>query len=155
MPEEGIALAQSSIMQRLAIAHLTWRRYLQKRLKPYGITLKQAFVLEQLEARQGLLPSRIADMLFCDRPTATVIIKNMEKQGWVERRRGQEDRRQRRVLITPRGRAKLAEIREGGWRHLEPSVDPLACFDRQERGELDRLLAKLIQHLGQLGAEGP
>ena len=26
-----------------------------------------------------LLPSQIADMLYCDRPTASVIIKNMEK----------------------------------------------------------------------------
>jgi DNA-binding MarR family transcriptional regulator len=137
------------IMQRLGVAFLTWRRYLQSHLVPYHITLKQVFVLRQLAKGEFLLPSQIAEMLFCDRPTATVIIKNMEKQGWLAQEQDVQDRRQIRVIITEKGRAKLAEI-ELPWAQIESSFDPLACFNEQEAAALDQLLVKLNNHLKQI-----
>jgi DNA-binding MarR family transcriptional regulator len=134
----------AAVMQHLSVAFLTWRRYLQRRMVPYNITLKQLYVLGQLEKRAFLYPSQIAEMLFCDRPTATVVIKNMEKHGWVERQRDPQDRRQMRIMVTGQGRDKLAEIKRSRPASL---VDPLACFSAEEIGELDRLLARLNQHL--------
>lgn len=139
-----------SSFDRLSIAFLTWRRLVQRRVAPYGITLKQAFVLHQLADRESLLPSEIAHLLFCDRPTATVIVRNMEKQGWVERQQAELDRRQKRVFLTPAGRAKLDELEERVWAPLVAAVDPLGGLTQKEREELDRLLAKLNRHLRQL-----
>jgi DNA-binding MarR family transcriptional regulator len=141
-------------MDRLGIAFLTWRRALARRLVPYGITLKQAFVLGRLEKQDYLLPSQIARLLFCDRPTATVIVRNMARKGWVERQQDEEDRRQKRVLLTAEGRAKLEEVRAHVWRPVRASFDPLGCFDEAERRELDRLLAKLGKHLQQANQPG-
>ena len=105
--------------------------------------------LRQLAKDEFLLPSQIAKMLFCDRPTATVIIKNMEKQGWLAQEQDIYDRRQIRVIITDKGRAKLAEI-ELPWEQIVSSFDPLACFSEQEVAELDQLLVKLNNHLKQI-----
>ena len=80
-------------MPRLSVAFLTWRRHLQRHLVPFGITLKQVYVLRQLVRREFLYPSKIAEMLFCDRPTATVVIRNLGKQGWVVREKDEQDRR--------------------------------------------------------------
>jgi len=150
MEDQKATMREPQAIQRLGIAFLTWRRYLASHLVPYGITLKQAFVLRRLERREYLLPSRIASMLFCDRPTATVIVRNMETHGWVRRERDTQDRRQMRVIITDTGRHKLAEIQEHVWEPIESSFDPLGCFDQSEIEALDDLLARLVKHLRQL-----
>jgi DNA-binding MarR family transcriptional regulator len=134
----------------LSIAFLTWRRHLQRHLVPFRITLKQLHVLRQLAQRPFLYPSQIAEQLFCDRPTATVIVRNMEKQGWVTRQQDDHDRRQVRVTITEQGKTKLDEIVCSPWSDLERQFDPLGCFSEREVAELDRLLTKLNAHLAQL-----
>jgi DNA-binding MarR family transcriptional regulator len=144
MKEQEGKTRRTGVMQRLGVVFLTWRRYRQRRIAPYGLTLKQSYVLGQLERCAFLYPSQIAEMLFCDRPTATVVIKNMEKRDWVERQRDTQDRRQTRISITEQGRDKLIEIRQPPG---EAMVDPLACFSAEEIDELDRLLGKLNHYL--------
>ena len=139
-----------STMDRLGIAFLTWRRYLQRRIAAHDITLKQSFVLRQLDRRAFLLPSQIANMLFCDRPTATVIIRNLEKRGWVERQTDDRDRRQKRVTITVKGRAKHAEVTQHVWSSMSSAFDPLGCLTEGEKQTFERLLAKVDDHLGQI-----
>jgi DNA-binding MarR family transcriptional regulator len=141
-----------SIMDRLGIAFLTWRRYVQRRLVPYNITLKQTFVLRQLAEKDYLYPSQIARALFCDRPTATVIVRNMEKQGWVTRQKDTENQKFVRVRITDRGKKKFAEVRS----HVDAAIssfDPLACFGKKEKEELEKLLTKLNRHLAEIRQE--
>ena len=152
MIEEERIFGKPSVMGRLGIAFLTWKRYLQRKLVPYGITLKQAFVLRQLEKRGFLYPSQIARMLFCDRPTATVIVKNMERQGWVERQKDTENQKYVRVSITERGKEKLAEI-QPPLGTAESSSNPLVCFSKEEIEELEKLLIKLNEHLKEIRQE--
>jgi DNA-binding MarR family transcriptional regulator len=137
-------------MRRLSFAFLTWRRRQQRCLLPFGITLKQLHVLRQLSRNDHLYPSRIAEILFCDRPTATVVIRNMGKQGWVVREKDEQDRRQVRVILTAKGRAKLDEITPIWEAANERQVDPLDCFEEDEIAELDRLLTKLNKRLRQI-----
>ena len=132
---------------RFSIVHLTWRRHLQQGLLPHGVTLKQVYLLRQLARHEYLYPSQIADLLFCDRPTATVIIRNMEKQGWVSRTQSEPDRRQVRIVLTEAGRAKLAALEQSSWREVEATVDPLRSLGETELAELDRLLGKMNEHL--------
>jgi DNA-binding MarR family transcriptional regulator len=147
---ERTATREPSVIRRLGIAFLTWRRYLAGKLVPHNITLKQTFVLGRLVDQEYLLPSRIASMLFCDRPTATVIVKNMERQGWVRRERDTEDRRQMRVILTEAGKHKLSDIQEHVWTPVLSAFDPLGCFDQDEVEMLDGLLDRLVKHLRQL-----
>ena len=150
---EAPATNRTSVMSRFSVAFLTWRRHLQGYLVPLGVTLKQVCVLRQLVRREFLHPSKIAEMLFCDRPTATVIVRNMEKQGWVTRRQDDQDRRQVRVMITEQGKDKLGQIARSPWSDREQQFDPLGCFSEHEVAELTRLLAKLNRHLVQLARD--
>ena len=134
------------LMSRLGIAFLTWRRFLQKRLSPYHITIKQQYVLRQLANTDTLFPSDIAIMLFCDRPTATVVIDNLAKQGWIVRERDNKNHKFIRIAITPAGRSKLEELAAIP---ADP-FDPLACFTTEEIEQFGCLLAKLNKHLGQI-----
>lgn len=136
----------SYLMSRLGVAFLTWRRFLQKQVTSHGITLKQQYVLRQLDKTDHLFPSDIASMLFCDRPTATVVIDNMAKQGWITREKDSLNRKFTRISLTPTGRLKLQELTA-----LPPEpFDPLACFSAEETAQLEALLAKLNRHLEQI-----
>lgn len=140
---------QNATMGHLGTAFLTWRRYLQQQLIDQEITLKQLFVLRRLAKREFLYPSEIAETLFCDRPTATVIINNMRRYGWVESRKQPDNRKHTQIRITLAGRAKLEALDAVSAEQSQPLFDPLACFTPDELCEFERLLATLNQHLAQ------
>ena len=136
-----------SLMSRMGVIFLTWRRALQKDLVPHKITLKQQYVLNQLAKREFLYPSQIADMLFCDRPTATVIIKNIEREKWIRREKDIENAKQIRIYITEEGRQKLASLKGASGPEDMTLYDPLVCLTDKERDQLDTLLAKVLSNL--------
>ncbi len=138
------------IIGQVSIVHLKWTRYLQRLFRPYGINLKQFFTLLQLAKRDFLYPAEIAEMLFCDRPTATVIIRNMEKHGWLTREKDPENRKRIRVMITKKGREKYLSIPKSIYRVGQTSFEPLACFSEEEKKMLAQLLARLNTHLDQI-----
>jgi DNA-binding MarR family transcriptional regulator len=148
--EENI-LGQPLVIARMTIVSLTWKRYLQRVLVPYDITLKQAYVLRELVSRDFLYPAQLANMLFCDRPTATVIVRNMERQGWVAREKDAQNRKYVRLRITEAGKEKLAELAQS--LVSETLFDPLACFSEEEVKELERLFGKLSKHFKKIGPE--
>ena len=135
------------IMHGIGTAFLTLKRYRPKEVLPYGITLKQFYVLRQLKKEGVLNPSGIAEMLFCDRPTATVVIKNMEKQGWVKRELDPDDSRRLRVTLEPAGHAKMKELVPKLTDSKKESFDPLSCFTNPEKDQFTKLLVKLNLHL--------
>jgi DNA-binding MarR family transcriptional regulator len=140
-------MSKLSLMSKMGIAFLTWRRALQKELVPHKITLNQQYVLGQLTKREYLFPSQIADMLFCDRPTATVIIKNIEREKWVIREKDIENAKQIRVYITEEGRQKLASLKGASGPEDMALYDPLVCLTDKERDQLDTLLTKVLSNL--------
>ncbi|MBA1334264.1 MAG: hypothetical protein HPY66_1973 [Firmicutes bacterium] len=140
-------MSKLSLMSKLGIAYLTWTRMLQKDLVPYKITLKQQYVLRQLSRKDFLYPSQIADMLFCDRPTVTVIIKNMEREKWVKKERDIENAKQVRISITEEGRQKLASLKGTSGPEDMARYDPLQCLTEEERKQLDVLMTKVLSHI--------
>ncbi|MCP4535925.1 MAG: MarR family transcriptional regulator [Chloroflexi bacterium] len=144
---------QLSVMQKLQIVFLTRKRYFQKNLASHDITVKQFFLLERLAERDFMYPAEIASQLFCDRPTVTVIVRNMEKQGWVERQQDTQNRRRSRVSTTKAGKVKLVAIQRSAWGSIVSTLDPLSCFDEQELDEFERLVDKLYKHIKEISQE--
>jgi len=142
-----MAEKKQPIMKAIGTALMVWKRYTQKNIHPYGVTLKQFEVLRHLKQKGTLNPSDIAAMLFCDRSTATVVIKNMEKAGWVERQSDTKDLRRFHVTLTPAGLEKYDEIPWDSPEFRKTRFKPTACFSKEEKGQFVSLLAKLNAHL--------
>jgi DNA-binding MarR family transcriptional regulator len=138
------------IMSLIAVGHLTWKRHLQAGTLAAGITLKQCYLLRQLTRRPYLHPAEIARMLFCDRPTASIVIRNMQRQGWIARERDPGDARQARITIAAAGRRKLKAVEASAAVMGRGRFDPLACFSQAERTTLEALLRRLWAHLAPL-----
>jgi len=133
------------IMSRLGIIFLTWRRYLEKTAKSSNLTLKQYYILKQLVKKEYLNPSEIAEILFCDRPTATVVIDNLKKYGFITKEKDHEDGKRIQVRITEQGFNQV-KIAENAFAKLT-DFDPLSCFTEEERKTFEDLLIKLHHHI--------
>jgi len=131
-----------STIGRIGVISQIWKRNLQKQLHPHNITLKQIYLLKQLIQVDFLYPSRIAELLFCDRPTASVIIGNLVKYGWVEKNNDPENRKKIRISITLLGAKKVNQVIESGYQG-DKSLDLSTTLSDHEIKILDNTLIKL------------
>ena len=136
------------VMSRLGIVFLTWRRHLEKTTKSHFLTLNQYYILRQLKQKEYLNPSEIAEMLFADRPTATVVIDNLKKYGYVRKERDEKDGKRIRVSITQAGRSQVDEAEKDMENRAD--FDPLACLSEEEKQTLEALMVKMQIHMKSL-----
>ncbi len=112
-----------------------------------GITYPQYLVLMVLWEKDGQPVNDIAHRLMLETNTVTPLLQRMEKQGILERKRGEQDKRQQIVSLTEKGKALEQEafdtIPEGmGKRLLDPC--PLHMEDyKQLAAELDDIINTL------------
>jgi len=135
------------LMNKLGRIYLTWTRKLKQQLVPHGITLKQQFLLKQLQNKPFLYPYQIADMLYCDRPTASVIIRNMIKNRWIEKVIDDENRKQYKIILTDVGREKWISLEGASGKKDMDRFDPLKCLTEEERQQLDKIISKVLKNL--------
>lgn len=81
-------------------------------LAPLGVTYPQYLVLLVLWERDGLPVKELGERLALDSGTLTPLLKRLEQQGLVERRRGEDDERVVRIHLTPDGRALRSKARK-------------------------------------------
>jgi DNA-binding MarR family transcriptional regulator len=81
-------------------------------LEPLGLTYPQYLVLLVLWERDGLPVKRVGERLALDSGTLTPLLKRLEHQGLVARRRGGTDERIVRIHLTPAGRALRGKARK-------------------------------------------
>lgn len=74
-------------------------------LEPLGITYTQYLTLLVLWERDGLLVGEIGERLEMDSGTLTPLLKRLESEGLLERRRQDDDQRQVRIHLSRKGRA--------------------------------------------------
>jgi MarR family transcriptional regulator, transcriptional regulator for hemolysin len=87
-----------------------YRRLLDRRLQPLGLSRAQWSVLAILANRDGLSQSQLADVLEIEKTTTGRLIDHVEKSGWIERRPIPGDRRLWGVYLTEQARPLMAEV---------------------------------------------
>ena len=77
-------------------------------LRPLDLTSGQFSLLTSLNRPSPPTIGSVADLLAMDRTTLTANLKPLERRGLIEVAVDKEDKRSRRLIITPAGRALLA-----------------------------------------------
>jgi MarR family 2-MHQ and catechol resistance regulon transcriptional repressor len=113
---------------------------LERALEAEGLTEGQFGVLEILLHLGPSAPGEIARKLFRSEGNVTVLLDNLERRGWIERRRDAADRRRHAIHLTAAGRA---EIRKRFPPHVERVVAAFSHLSAAEQDELGRLCRKL------------
>jgi DNA-binding MarR family transcriptional regulator len=116
-----------------------------------GITQAQFRILLavwSLGGDEGIAPSALADHLFIERGTVSVLTKRMVEQGWLVRLPG-ENRRTHRLALTAKGGEMLQRV----------VPDALALADQTLSGFTERQLQQMRRNLelieGRLRDEAP
>ncbi len=108
-------------------------------LKPLGITYTQYLVFLVLWDQQEATVGEICRRLFLDNGTITPLIKKMEKDGYVVRKRSEEDERVVKVSITEKGIALREDAKD-----IPFSVGGCLAIPGEDAAELYRLLYQLL-----------
>lgn len=89
----------------------SWRGRLDERLRPHGLSYSSWRILHSLTvADERLNQSSLARRIGIETPTLVRLLDRMEKLQWVRREPDAQDRRQKHVEITARGRALVGEV---------------------------------------------
>jgi MarR family transcriptional regulator, transcriptional regulator for hemolysin len=117
------------------------RTYADQRARRLGITRAQWAVMARLEHHEGLKQSELAEMLDLQPITLTRLVDRLCQNGMVERRPDPNDRRAKRLHLTPLARPLMDRLAELGGEVMETVLDG---FDLAtvERMTLELSLAK-------------
>lgn len=109
-------------------------------LSTYGLTTSQFAVLEALYHLGTLSQSTLAEKLLKSTGNISIVLKNIEKRGLVDRTRNPDDLRYMEVCITDKGRALIVDMFPG---HVAGIVAEMGILTTAEQEELARLCRKL------------
>ncbi|MEZ0166840.1 MarR family winged helix-turn-helix transcriptional regulator [Kineococcus sp. LSe6-4] len=134
--EDPLAL-ERQVCFALVVAARTVLSVYRPVLEPLGLTHPQYLVMLALWGSEPLSVKDLSEALRLDPPTLSPLLKRLEAQGLLERRRPPQDQRTLAVTLTARGR----ELREQALEVPGRVVDRLGL----DVGELERLRDGLTQ----------
>lgn len=113
---------------------------LNQTLLEEGITVQQWAVIQQIDLREAVTASDLAQYLDMDKPTASGIIQRLEKKNLLSRKNNPSDKRSSLLFLTPLGKKRLEK-----WKRLSDRVVDirLEVLSEEEKKILNQLLTKL------------
>jgi len=113
------------------------KTYADQQVRQLGMTRAQWAVLARLEICEGLKQSELAEMLDIQPITLTRLVDRMCDNGLIERRSDPDDRRAKRLYLTPAARPLMERLFVLGRRLM---TDVLANVDR---ADIERMVGQL------------
>ncbi|MDQ2926593.1 MAG: MarR family transcriptional regulator [Pseudomonadota bacterium] len=128
------------------------RRYVQRfeqHAAVMSMTLVQCRALVRLEKNEGISQAGLAELIEVEPMAMVRIIDRMQADGLLERRLDPDDRRARRLHLTPKSKPLLEEI----WRLADLTrAETFAGVPRAEREAFIAVLERLDSNLSALDA---
>jgi MarR family transcriptional regulator, 2-MHQ and catechol-resistance regulon repressor len=115
-----------------------------------GVTTSQFAVLEALLHLGPMCQHELADKLLRSGGNMTLVVDNLQKQGWVKRVRLAKDRRMVQIQLTTKGRRLIARIFP---EHAKMIAQVMSELTPAEQEELRRIARKLGRGAEALCAE--
>jgi DNA-binding MarR family transcriptional regulator len=153
--DEGVGTAAHATDVSTELAELVFglmhaiKDHLLKKLAEFDLTPSQADALRNLD--QPFSQRELAQCLHFDASNVTDIADRLEARGLIERRVDPNDRRVRRLMLTPQGTALRDEL-FGGFLQDAPFFQALTTT---EQAALHDLLAKMVKPVNVTDPERP
>lgn len=111
-------------------------------LEPLGLTYTQYIAMMAMWEHKSLSVKNLGNLLFLDSGTLTPMLKKMEKAGWIQRKRSEDDERMVIITITAKGE----ELHDQA---AEIPVRMAGCvkLENEEALQLYALLQKMMRTL--------
>jgi DNA-binding MarR family transcriptional regulator len=122
-------------------AHQMATAVFMQEAKAFDLTAVQFSALVVIREHPGTDATRVSDLIYFDRSTIGNVLDRLEKKGLIRREAGVEDRRTKRLYLTPQGRVVLRKIATKLPRISNAILAPLPAADRTR---LVKLLGALV-----------
>ena len=116
-----------------------------QRLVPLGLTPPQAGIVRAISTEPGRSQNALAEQLGLHPSRLVTLIDDLERAGFVERRRSVHDRRHSALYLTDQAPRMLTDLRQAAARH---EADLCAALDADERVQLAALLRRIADQQG-------
>jgi MarR family 2-MHQ and catechol resistance regulon transcriptional repressor len=136
---EEIDLALS-LWVKLARAYASFNKHTMKDIAGFGVTQAQFGVLECIGHLGPMTLGELTKKMLVSGGNMTVVVNNLERDGYVKRMRDAEDRRVVRVRLSPKGKEFFDRIFV---KHAEFVRKTAFVLTPEEQKELGDLLKKL------------
>lgn len=123
---------------------------LSRSLADYKLTESQFGVLEALYHLGPLNQRSLGEKILKSGGNITMVIVNLEKQGWVTKAKDQNDKRSHTITLTADGKRLIEEAFPG---YLQRISELFSCLEDDELAELSCLCKKLGLFASQWKAE--
>ena len=133
-----------SIGAAIRMTHLAYAQDLQNYLASHEIAVGMWFYLRALWEEDGLTQKELSRRVRATEPTTAQQLVNMEKQGYVARRRSIKDKRTSHVFLTAAGRALQERLLPYA---IEVNATALEGVSKPEVRQLRELLARIRANL--------
>ena len=135
----NLVRASDSVLSKIAV-----------QLESEGVTTGQFAVLEALLHLGPMCQHVLAEKLLRSGGNMTLVVDNLQKQGWVKRQRQEKDRRMVEIHLTPKGRRLITRIFP---EHAKVIARVMGVLTPAELEDLRRIARKLGRGAEQLCAE--
>ena len=95
------------------------------------LTMAQFTVLEALRHKGALTVGEIIEAVLSSSGNMTVVIRNLEQQGWVCRRENPADKRSYLICLTETGRTLIDTVFQQHMTLVEQALSPLTSEEKQ------------------------
>ena len=100
--------------------------------KKHNLTPTQFSVLETLYSKGELRIQDLIDSILATSGNMTVVIKNMERDGWISRSCDPNDRRSFRIQLTDQGQKKIEAVLPEHMANIRHMTDFLSQNDKED-----------------------
>lgn len=150
LPAPGGPMTDFELIELLFFAYRDFVGEPDRLLERHGFGRAHHRVLHFVNRHQGLNVAELLEILEITKQSLARVLKDLIHAGFIEQKAGAEDRRQRLLFLTPRGK-ELADALAG--MQAERISRALAETGSQHRPIIARFLAELIDK--ERGAGGP
>ena len=131
----------------LAVArvHSLWGQRLVAALMVHGLKLAQFDIMANLLYEPGMTQQRLAEKLFVGRSNLSMALPDLESTGWVRRETDPEDKRVRRLYLTPEGERFARKGLDAECALLDEMMEALSDEECNQLGSLMRRLGDRLR----------
>lgn len=131
-------------MESLLLAHLSFKKNVETKLKKYGLNSGNPKILTYIGDHEGCKQKDIADEFYMETCTLSSVLSNMEKSGLIKRIRPENDKRSYTIHLTNKGENILNNVRK----QFNDSVKTaLSGFSPEEAEAIRDYLDRIVNNL--------
>ena len=137
---------KSAFFDELLKVNRKLRTMFDARVKTRGLTLARARLLMQIAEREGDTQAELAELMHIEQPSLVGLLDGLEKKGLVVRCTTDDDRRAKRIFLTPAARRET----DGMIAYVEElRCQVLAGVDDADIESATRVLSILSRNIGE------